>query len=230
MTRVWTVTAIALVGFAVSGMNAVQAALITGVTASASSEEAPVSNLVDYAKSTFDAANHWVIGEGSIWNTTNGVSKASTWVKFDMGEVKTLGQMSVFNYASYGTDTNCHNRRFVTADIWYCASTPTVDNPTDAAPGNWLKLNNDYSFSEASPYHPTSSDPYKTPTSVSLGVSARYVLLNDIVNGGETVWGNGYGLHTVEFYTASAPEPASATLLTTTGLLGLLCYAWQRRK
>ena len=102
-----------------------------------------------------------------------------------------------------------------------------MDNPTNAAPGNWVKFANDYSFSEASPYNPSSSNPYKTPTAVSLNVSARYVLMNNIVNGGMTYWGNGYGLSTVEFQ--AAPEPTSMVMLIT-GLLGLLAYAWRKRR
>ena len=57
-----------------------------------------------------------------------------------------------------------------------------------------------------------------------MNVSARYVLMNDVVNGA----GSYYGLSEVKF--TAAPEPNTAALIIVAGASGLLCYGWRKRK
>ena len=188
--------------------------LIYGVTASASSDEyGKVQQLVNYAEdsSKYDPIDNYVHSSNDQWNTDNGVTKQDTWLKFDLGRKYSDIELDVFNSASSGEGAK---RRFVSADIWYALNAPTVDNPTDAASGNWMKFADDYAFSEATPYDPTIVNPYTTPTLLSLaGVSAQYVLFNDIENGGVTTWGNSYALNTVVFRGTSVPEPHTVLML-----------------
>ena len=210
-----TICAAVLVGILILGIGSTDAAIIkiTGVTASASTQEGAgraAQHTVD--ESGFNPATHTVTATNpnyTMWNTSNGVTKAATWIRFDMGAVEDIAEMWVFNYND--TYSNAENRRFVTADIWYSNTGATV-NPTDATPGDWTKLTDDQAFTEA-PYTAT----YDTPDKLTVGISAQPILMNDIVNNGVTEWGNGYGLSEVEFF---VPEP-STLALAAVGLLGL---------
>jgi hypothetical protein len=216
--------------------NGARAGLIPGITATASSEFKPAQNTVDYVNG-FDAASQTVTSTnsndtGTMWNTSTfaGETKASIWIGWNLGATQTVGDMWVFNYndgPANPADPSGHsfgNRGFSTADIWYATSTPTVANPTIANPGNWTRWANDQAFLPA-----TYSDTYNTPTKLTLGISAQYILMNDVVTIGLDGLGNqSYGLSKVEFFTTT-PEPASAVLLGI-GTLGLAAYAWRKRK
>lgn len=211
-------TALALVGLAVGWLPISGRADVvyhTGVVATASTAQRPASLLTNY--SGFNFATMTVTAtnpNNTMWNTDNGVTKAATWVMFDLGEVTDIGDMIVFNWNFTG-DTS-QNRRFVTADVWWTASAPTVTNPTVDTPGNWTRLLNDLAFAEA-----TYTTSYNTPTEVALNLpAARYVLMNDVVNAGSTTWGNGYGLSEVLFTTI--PEPGSLGMLGATAIALLL--------
>ena len=201
LTVVMVMAAIALTA------GSAKAALIkiTGVSASASSQEgASRSAQHTVNESGFNPATHTVTEtnpNNTLWNTSNGVTKAATWIRFDMGAEEDIAEMWVFNYND--PFRNAENRRFITADIWY-SNTGATANPTDATPGDWTKLTNDQSFTEA-PY--TTS--YSTPDKLTLNLDdTRHVLMNDIVNNGATQWGNGYGLSEVEFFTTGGGPPA----------------------
>jgi len=215
MTR----TLIATVALALFAGSLQAAVKLTGVTASASSQEGSARAATHTVnESGFNAATHTVTEtdpNNTMWNTANGVAKADTWIKFDMGSSSTILQVWVFNYND--TYENAENRRFVTADIWY-SNTGATTNPTDATPGDWTKLTNDQAFTQA-PY----STNYNTPDKIDLGLTTRYILFNDIVNNGPTKWGNGYGLSEVEFFI-----PAPAALPAGLALLGIV--AIKRRK
>ena len=212
--------------------TAVHAGTITwigGVTASASANEGSTrlpANLVNnsgmYYTTTDNPAAHNNDGNNIEWNT-GGITRSSTWVKFDLGSAKAIGQMWVWNndcYAGYSS------RGFKTADIWYAATTPTVTNPTDATPGNWTKLSNDYSFnkgtttgqwSEPLYYYLEANDKNK----VTMNVSAQYVLMNDVYSWGWTSGNNDHiGLSEVKF-TAGVPEPSTMSLVGMATLGGL---------
>ncbi len=196
----------------------------TGVVATASTEEGGAggtrlaAHLTDY--SGFDFPTMTVTStqpNSTMWNTNNGVTKEATWVMFDLGKVTEIVDMIVFNYNG-NFFPNEANRRFITADVWWTASTPTVTNPTVGTPGNWTRLLDDQAFAAAS--YNTS---YNTPTEVTLNLSAaRYVLMNDVVNGGSTDWGNSYGLSEVLF--TAIPEPGSL------GMLGVAATALLLRR
>ena len=203
--------------------------MITGITVSASSDEyGNVQHLVYYGEDSpkYDVIDNYVLSKNDQWNTDNGVAKEDTWLKFDLGEKYTDIEMDVFNSAS---SVEGDKRRFVSADIWYALGEPTVDNPTDAVPGNWIKFADDYAFLEAL-YDPNTINPYTTPTWIAMtGICAQYVLFNDIVNGGETMWGNSYALNTVVFRgeMMTTPEPNTLMMLCAV-CIGLPTYARKR--
>lgn len=228
MLRQWTIALAVLVSLVAAGTDQAQGQLVRldGITATASTSEAPVANLVDYTKTSFDAAIDAVIANSDNWNTQNYVNQADTWVKFDLGSVESIDHMRIFNFASSG---DSYPRHIVSADIWYASDSTTTDNPTDADNGGWTKYASGQAFAEASPLDPSASNPYTTPTDLAMGLSARYVCINNMVNGGPTQWwGNGYALHTVEFM-QTVPEPSSVTLIGAAAF-GLLAYAWRKRK
>jgi len=216
--------ALAIVAALMALTGTARAAVIyhTGVVATASSAEGSrdPANLTN--SSGFNLATMTVTSDdpnNTMWNTTN-TTKAATWVMFDLGKVTDIGNMIVFNYNDDYIESA--NRRFVTADVWWTASVPTVSNPTVATPGNWTRLVDDQTFAEAS--YTTS---YNTPTQVALNLTAaRYVLMNDIVNGGGSWGGNSYGLSEVVFTTI--PEPGSLGMLGATAIALLLRRRFRR--
>jgi hypothetical protein len=183
-----------------------ESAFIAGVTATASTEQPRVrsaQNTVD--GSGFDAATCTVTStnQNTMWNTDGTAdTKANTWIMFDLGTVQEVGQMWVYNYNYTHAVSRYQSRRFVTADVWYSVHDVTTRNPTDANPGGWTKLVSAQQFTEA-PY----SVDYNTPTKIPMNVPARYVVLNNIVNGGVPTDGdNTYGLSEVIFRRPVTPS------------------------
>ena len=154
-----SIVALVIAVTAVLSGPTVRADFITGVTASASSYDATREPLhlvdnsgLDLTDPSHPFVNQSVVANDIMWNVDALGTAANTWVKFDLGAVKPIGQMWVWNYNAPGYT----NRGFSAADIWYATTTPTVDNPTDANHGNWTRLYKDYSFDPAGRYPTTS--------------------------------------------------------------------------
>jgi hypothetical protein len=224
MTRKCIIVAVALFCLVGFNVNQVAADFLNGVTATAVSNSPGGRNVENTVNgSGFNAATATVTSTNATTMWMSAITTQSeVWVQFDLAQSNYIGQMWVYNYNENWS--GALNYRFVTGDIWVANNAVTTTNPTDATPGGWTKIYNNYEFSEA-PY----STSYNTPSKITLNTNARYVVINDVVNGGydPNTTNRYYGLSEVAF---TIPEPGSAVLGAVGGLVALLAYAWRRRK
>lgn len=191
---------LALLAVLVLGQS-VQAALITGVTASASSSIYSADHAVN--GNGLSNGKHGTLAVGNMWRSIEHNAEQVGWIQFDLGGVYTLARMHVWNY-------NGH--------------TPTGMKDAD------IKLSADgiswTSWSET--FAQASGSSNYTGFDVSLkNISARYVRIESNSNHASGFFSTtSVGLSEVQFDGVSVPEPATVALL----VLGGVFWVRHRKK
>ena len=195
-----------------------QAGLITGVTATASSEDSGngyvASNVVDGSGMTGDTAS---TDCSTMWETAQ-FAAGPHWIEFALDTTYSLDSMKVWNYNGIFSIYNISRRGIQNAEIWVA---PTG---TSTAPGGtgWTKVMSTVLTQCAC------TNSYNTPDAISLaGYDAQYVAIKALTDYG-TTYGTFYGLSEVRLYGTAVATPEPGTIvLCATGILSLLAYAWR---
>jgi len=211
-----------VVGLVLGLAGAAQATLITGVTATASTEVgswSPASRTTDNSGMSDAASPHTVnfsldgskpthsYAYGDMWLDKWNETIANQWITFDLGSAQTVAEFAVWNYnESWAED----DRGTKTLYIW---------TSPDATGDTWTQQGGLQTFAKA-PAHDT-----RAPGE-SFVLSSSWTNVRRVKFDIETNWGDGshVGLSEGRFYT---PEPATLALL---GLGGLGMLLSRKRK
>jgi hypothetical protein len=162
---------------------------------------------VDLSQWTLEATSHAIGSDNdenpSAWVSASGVG--NQWVRFDLGSAQNLGKIHLWNLNVDGqTALGVRNM-----EVW----------KTDSAGNNIALLATITDLPQA-----TGTSAYADQAfSLSGATDVQYVKLCNFTNWG----GSSVGLSEVRF--EKIPEPGTLALLAA-GLVGLLAYAWRKRK
>jgi hypothetical protein len=156
------------------------------------------------------------VNGGGMWMSDGAPAPENKWVKFDFAAPAALSEMVIWNYNQNNpAGTNLWERGLKNVLITYSTGADT------SGVGHTLFNDALNCASGAAGIGYTNAIPM--PGGSVADVAAVKIAYTTNWNGGDY-----YGLGEVGF-TAATPEPGTIVLLTT-GLFGLLAYAWRKRK
>jgi hypothetical protein len=152
---------------------------------------------------------------------SNSSGVANQWIWLDLGQSKSVNKIDVWNFFQSGqTSVECLSRGTKSFEIWASNSSKTADGTAALATINLTRQATE----------PSTSSPIPCQQ-FTFSATGQYFLLKNFVNWSGwdrgTVVSNYVGLGEVRF--EGVPEPGTLALLAA-GLVGLLCYAWRKRK
>ncbi|MGE5297107.1 MAG: LamG-like jellyroll fold domain-containing protein [Solirubrobacterales bacterium] len=158
---------------------------VKAVQASDSDPDAQAGNLINRSgllNRDGDNFDEHGVDPAHMWRSAKGGT--SSWLEFDLGEVQSLGGVSIFNYNdSWHTDQGV---RKADISIW------TQET-------GWKKIHDDLTIDQAE-----GTDDYDEPTFIELdGVKARKIRLDDLAGFGDA---HCVGLSEVQFFTTLGPQ------------------------
>ena len=201
---------VAIAGLVLALAPAAQAALITGVTASAKDNEGvrTATKAVDGSGMTgvtvAGTGMHDVTGD-NMWLGQSSTNAGPQWINVDLGGLYTVGDMYMWNYKEGGGGDG--GRQVVTYNLWYSADASAT--PGTFTDPKWTQL------------------PGGTINATQVGAGSSYGFSDQIainqdarVIGFEILTGvdNRAGIAELQFDGALVPEPSTMGLLALSGL------------
>ena len=210
------------------------AALITGVTASADSEASATNTPA--SKTTDESGLNTGTGEHSTgnklgWFSNNTAGLAGThWIQWDLGALYTLSSIQVWNM----NQSTAYTYEGINQVDIYTSSVLAPGDPEGAGAANWTLLKADAVFSEATGANDYTGFDLATEIGTALpGTDVQWVRfeIDTTFYNGTQAQADRTGMAEIQFKGVEAspvPEP-SAIVLTVMGLIGI-CLCRRRRR